>query len=96
MREQSFQMINLSMDDLSKLITSCISEQFKVIREYNHSKPSEKEKEILSVDEVTDLLGLSKTTLWKYRKNGTLPAKKVGSRVYYSRAELFNFLNNAG
>lgn len=81
------------MDDLSTLITNCISEQFKTIIESNYANPSETEKEILSVDEVTDLLGLSKTTLWKYRKDGTLPAKKIGSRIYYSRVELFNFLN---
>ena len=94
MNTQTFQLINLSIDDLLNLITNCVSEQFKSIKEFNHSKPSTPEKDILSVDEVKDLLGLSKTTLWKYRKDGTLPAKKVGSRVYYSRTELSNFLNN--
>lgn len=95
MKNQQFQMINLSIDDLLALISTCISTQLKNIKELNHSKPSNPEKDILSVDEVKTLLGLSKTTLWKYRKDGTLPAKKIGSRVYYSRTELSNFLNNA-
>lgn len=87
-------MINLSVDDLSNLITNCISEQFKNIKELNHSKPSNPEKDILSVEDVKALLGLSSTTLWKYRKNGTLTAKKIGSRVYYSRVEIHKFLND--
>src|SRR5690606_38749920 len=94
MSGQTLQMINLSIEDLLNLISNCVSDQFKHIKELNHLKPSKTEKDILSVDEVTDLLGLSKTTLWKYRKDGTLPAKKVGSRIYYSRVELSNFLNN--
>lgn len=95
MSGESFQMINLSIEDLLNLIKNCISEQFKHIKEHSHPTPSKTEKDVLSVDEVKDLLGLSKTTLWKYRKDGTLPAKKIGSRIYYSRAELSNFLNAA-
>lgn len=82
------------MDDLSNLIKNCISEQFKNIKEFNSPKPSIPEKEILSIEEVKDLLGLSSTTLWKYRKDGTLPANKIGSRVYYSRSVIHTFLNN--
>ena len=95
MKEQSFQMINLSIDDLLTLISNCISNQLKNIKEQSHSLPSRKEKEILSIEDVEKLLNLSKTTLWKYRKNGTLPGKKIGSRVYYSRTVLSNFLNTA-
>ncbi len=95
MNGQSFQMINLSVDDLSKLITECISKEMQGIKNLDTSKDIKLEKELLSIEEVSNLLGLSTTTLWKYRKDGTLPADKIGSRVYYSRTELLNHLNRA-
>lgn len=92
---QSLQMINLSIDDLSNLITNCISKQLKTIKEYQKSETSNSENEILTREEVKDLLKISYTTLWKYNKNGTLKAKKLGRKVYYLREDLSNFLNGA-
>lgn len=89
---QSLQMINLSIDDLSNLISNCISEQLKNIKQTEKSETSNSEKEFLTREEVKDLLKISYTTLWKYNKNGTLKAKKLGSKVYYLREDLSNLL----
>lgn len=95
MNTQSLQLINFSVDDLTQLIKNCISEQLKNIKQTEKSEKSNSENEILTREEVKNLLKISYTTLWKYNKNGTLEAKKLGSKVYYLREDLTNFLNGA-
>jgi len=46
------------------------------------------ESKYLTRDEVKKLLKVSYTTLWKYNKEGKLPATKIGSRVYYKRKDI--------
>ncbi len=44
--------------------------------------------------ETQKALGLSKATLARYRKDGTLPYSKVGSSVYYERAAVEELLSS--
>ncbi|WP_223550550.1 helix-turn-helix domain-containing protein [Aestuariivivens sp. NBU2969] len=46
------------------------------------------ERDYLTRDEAKDLLKISYATLWKYNKEGILPATKIGSRVYYKRKDI--------
>lgn len=89
-------MINLSVEDLSQLISNCISEQLKQSKEPKLHEVNKSESDFLTREEVKDILKVSYPTLWKYNKDGTLKIKlKLGRRVYYSREELFNLINNA-
>ena len=48
----------------------------------------EEETEFVTVDEACKLLSISKPTLWRWGRNGTVtPIKKAG-RVYYQKKEL--------
>ena len=57
-------------------------------KESNEKKLESKEKEFYTRDEAKDLLKISYATLWKYNKDGTLPATKIGSRVYYRKKDI--------
>ena len=48
------------------------------------------ETELISRDEVCELLKFNKTTLHKHTKSGRLKAYGIGARVLYKRSEVLN------
>jgi len=45
-------------------------------------------KEVLSNREAMEFLDVSKSTLQRWRDDGTLPYSKVGASIYYEREDL--------
>lgn len=85
------------------LFTLTIGEFIEVIKEVNRElyrevlaeivKPPEKEKELLTISEASELLMLSKSTLYQLNIRGKIPYFKKGKRVIYKRSELLDWLN---
>ncbi|MFG6686247.1 helix-turn-helix domain-containing protein [Mariniflexile sp. HNIBRBA6329] len=97
--ENNIQFFQMSMDDLKALIKEAVKSgttpPINNTNGVNTTSSSDDGKEWYTREEVKDLLKVSFTTLWKYNKEGVLKAKKIGSRVYYLKTDLFNLLNNA-
>lgn len=92
MNTQTFQMVNLSVSDLTELIKNVISTEIqKVVSPTTQSQKPE--SEILSREQTKNLLGISYVTLWKHSRNGILKAKKIGSKIYYMRSDIDDLLN---
>jgi len=49
----------------------------------------------ISESDACKLIGKSKTWLWRKRSEGTLPFKKLGSKIFYAKTDLFNLLKQA-
>lgn len=49
----------------------------------------------ISEDDAAKQLGRSKTWFWRKRIDGILPYKKLGSRVYYKKEDIFNLIENS-
>lgn len=49
----------------------------------------------VSESDACKLIGKSKTWLWRKRTEGELPYKKMGSRIFYAKVDLFNLLKEA-
>ncbi len=58
------------------------------MKESSVQKKPRVDKEYLTREEAKELLKVSYATLWKYNKDGILPATKIGSRVYYKRKDI--------
>jgi excisionase family DNA binding protein len=52
-------------------------------------------KEILTEQELQELLGVSRTTLWKLRKNENLPYTKIGREYRYLKSEIIEWLKES-
>lgn len=52
-------------------------------------------KEILTEQELQELLGVSRTTLWKLRKTENLPYTKIGREYRYFRSEIMEWLKES-
>jgi excisionase family DNA binding protein len=93
METQAFQMINLSVMDLTDLITNCVKAELQKINEVIQLNPKTETPELLTREEVAKILKVSYTTLFHWNNSGSLPAQKIGNRVYYQRTIIMNKLN---
>ncbi len=81
-------LISLPVKDLQSLIIDCVNSCIRH-QPKNSDKPAE---QIMTRDEVCDLLQITKSTLWKRTKSGKLQAYGHGRRVYYKRSEVLESL----
>lgn len=51
------------------------------------------EKEVLTVDEVGQLLGISRQLAYKAVNGGDIPSFRIGKRILISRKALDNLIN---
>ncbi len=54
-----------------------------------------RDKEIFNEEELQEFLGVSRTTLWKLRKDSDLPYAKVGREYRYLKSEIIEWLKNS-
>jgi excisionase family DNA binding protein len=52
------------------------------------------DKEILDIEGAADVLGVSKTTIYKLAREGTIPATRVGREWRFSRSNLIDWIKN--
>jgi|SRR5690554_686993 len=55
-------------------------------------QPKEKEDELLTADEASEMLKVSRTVLWRWDVKGFLPAVKVGRFVRYRKSDILELL----
>lgn len=60
----------------------------------SNNTPKE-EKEWISADEAAKILGVGKTTLWKYRAEGIVKANQINKKLFFSRSELIKLIANS-
>jgi excisionase family DNA binding protein len=53
-------------------------------------------REVMNVVEAATFLGLSRDTVRVYANDGTIPGRRVGDRLLFSRTALMRWLSNAG
>ena len=73
--------------DLQRIVDASVeAATAKVLARLNPTKSGP--KEWLTNREAMDFLGLSKTTLQRYRASGRLPFSKIGGSIYYRYVDL--------
>ena len=48
------------------------------------------EERLYSRQEFADLLGCAPSTLWRWEQEGLLSATRIGGRLFYSKADIFD------
>ena len=89
MKEKTF-LIPLTEEELKELIKSSFQE---VIEE---NKLIKRNKELLTFNEVTSLLGISASTLNSWKRDGKIPFHRIGGRIFFKYAELVETLESSG
>ncbi|MFH6947308.1 helix-turn-helix transcriptional regulator [Flavobacterium sp. FlaQc-51] len=93
MNIQNLQVYNLSITDLTTLIADCIKTELQKNNELKKAEQPITTNDLLSRKEVSTMLGVSYTTLFHWNNDRTLPAQKIGNRVYYQKSKIMDRLN---
>jgi excisionase family DNA binding protein len=70
-----------------------VKTRWKVQNEGTMERPLE--KELLSAEDIAELLGVKETTVWRWCREGNLPCLKVGKHWRIRREALENFLRRS-
>lgn len=81
--------LTVSFDDLKKIVDYCISE---VKNELSSEIAKEQSETYLTPDEACKMLGVNRTTLWRWDKVGYFSPSEVGGKRKYKHSEVKNLL----
>ena len=84
--------LQISVGDLYSFAGELIS---GVIDALNKSHARKTAEQLLTTDEVADILKVSKMTLHRWNKRGILPKIEIGSKRRYRRADIEAFIEKS-
>jgi predicted DNA-binding transcriptional regulator AlpA len=91
---QSNQIItSLSINDINDIISNAVK---TALADYEppRTDTTTKEPKLIDETELCKRLQKSKPTIWKYRKEGKIPFKRIGKRILYNWQDVYNSLHN--
>ena len=85
----------LSFNEMPETLEALMELSLQILN-VTKQKPSESIsetlKEILSVKEVCELLGINRTTLWNWEKKGTVKSFGIEGRKFFKRSQILEML----
>lgn len=78
--------IQISKDELRQLIEDSISNLIKTKKE-QHPKTHVTEA-LIKIDDVCEMLQISKVTIHKWKKKGLIPFHRISNRIFFKRSEV--------
>jgi len=77
-------------DELQRLVSDAVS---KAVSGLSSDRKTQ-EKEVFSNRDAMKFLGVSRSTLQRWREDGILPYRKVNGTILYTKADLLEMLEN--
>lgn len=81
--------------ELKSLIKNAVQEVLDNGKTFFSNEKEGNKTITLSRKQTASFLKISLTTLWDLDRKGKLPSRRINSKVYYLKADLINFLNQA-
>jgi len=78
---EQIQILQLSLDDFKSLLSD-------VVREHLNQLEKDSPEELLTINDVSSRLKISKPSIHKYSDMGILIRHKIGERVYFLWSEI--------
>lgn len=94
MTEKSVQLIQMNISELTEIISNCVKSELQKINNVIQLNPKVESDELLTRKKTSELLGVSYTTLFHWNNDKTLPAQKMGNRVYYQKSIIMDKLSH--
>jgi excisionase family DNA binding protein len=80
----------ITLEDLANILTA------KVIAGVSNLLPQQaqlKEDQLIKLNEVAELLHVSKVTIFAWKKAGKIPFYRISNKVYFKKQEVIDALN---
>jgi hypothetical protein len=88
--QNSILLQNLSTEQLSDLIGNVFDTKFKDFQKTQNTQPES--DDLMTRNEVLELLKINGSTLWRYQNQGRIKVYKFSNKAYFKRSELMNDL----
>jgi len=62
------------------------------MRSQEQAKEEERERELLTIDEVAEILAVSPVTIYRYKKEAGLPYIKIGKILRFDKEDLWDWI----
>jgi excisionase family DNA binding protein len=92
MEKNQTRLLVLTADEARELISSILNEYISQTQFLANTTQNPLDNELLSVKELCQFLKISKPTLFKKMKDGTIPYTRIGRRILFKRNEVINSL----
>ena len=79
----------VELAELKAIISDCLEDCLT-----NHQQNSQNTEEVLEVDGVCKMFGVSRTTVYHWRRTGKVNSYQRGRRVFFKKSELLEFRNS--
>jgi excisionase family DNA binding protein len=84
---------NLSPEQLTELMARVFKKGFEDLKKELNSQ-IDQPKQLLNIQETAEFLNLTVPTIYSKVSKRELPVMKQGNRLYFSRTELFNYIED--
>ena len=74
------------------MLTNEVRELKRLLIEKQEQTPTEHPEQLLTIQQASELLNLTVPTMYSKVSKGELPVMKRGKRLYFSRAELMDYI----
>ena len=81
-------------DDLQDIISNLVEEQMRKF--FDRKKAEAAEDKLLTPKEVTEILGVNLTTLWRWHNEGYLVKVYIGDKPRYKQSDIDRILQRGG
>lgn len=83
-------LVVVQLNDLKDVIRGIVNDCLDA-----HVNPPKEEDELLSIEEVANLLGVSKVTIHHRKRMGKIPFYRSGRRIYFKKSEVLASLQSS-
>ncbi len=82
----------MTLDELKEIVAESVK---NALIEYQKHNKKEEDDRLMSITDVTRLLGVSKVTITKWKRDGLIPSHRLSRRVYFKKKEVMEALQEA-
>ena len=90
MQQNSILLQNVSPEQFTELLTNVFKTQLEDFKKELVNQTAK--DDLLSREQVLELLQINSSTLWHYQNKGKIQVYKFANKCYYKRSELMNSL----
>ncbi len=83
----------ISPEDLQVMIEETIR---KILGEQSQPNKSRVESQLMSDEELKKLMGVSKATLYLWRRDGKIPFQRIGKKIFYKISDVEKAMGLSG
>jgi excisionase family DNA binding protein len=87
------ELILLSKGQLNELLSQIIRDELKPFKNLQVEKSNSEEDEFITFNEAIRMLRISRPTLFKRIKDGTIPHRRIGKRLLFPKQLILRTLN---